>query len=452
MNRSIFRAYDIRGIADEDLDDNTVENIGKAYGTLMQGKEVVIGMDNRKSSPRIKAALIKGLLSTGCKITDIGTTITPIFYFARYYYNIEGGIMITASHNPAQFNGFKVCKGKHTMFGEDIQNLANIAEANQFIQGPGSIEEKDVFQEYLEMLKQKIQLKKKFKIVIDCGNGTASLFAQKAFENWDCEVIPLYCDSNPDFPNHQPDPVKEKNMIDLIAKVKETNADLGVGFDGDGDRIGAVDNKGNIRWGDELLVLFFREMLAKNPGEKCIIEVKCSQSLVDDAKAHTGKIIFYKTGHSLIKDKMLKENALLTGEMSGHMFFRDEFYGADDAFYATGRLLRILDNTDKTFVELFDDVPKYYATPELRPYCSDEKKFEIVKELVPYFKEKYDVIDVDGARVLFDNGWGLIRVSNTQPALIVRCEGRTPKDLEEIKDIIFSKLKEYPEVDFEKEE
>lgn len=451
MNKTIFRAYDIRGIAETDLTDEVVEKIGKAYGTLMQGKDIIVGMDNRNSSPRIKNTIIKALLSTGCNVMDIGVVTSPIFYFARHHYNTEGGIMITASHNPAEYNGLKIGKGKHTMFGDEIMQLGALAENGNFIEGEGKLEEKDVFPEYMQMLKEKIQLKKKFKVVIDCGNGTASLFAQKVFEAWGCEVIPLYCDSDPAFPNHEPDPVKEKNMIDLVAKVLETGADLGIGFDGDGDRIGAVDNSGKIRWGDELLVLFFRELLAKHPGENCIIEVKCSQALVDDVEAHSGKVIFYKSGHSLIKDKMVKENAKLTGEMSGHMFFRDEFYGADDAFYATGRLLRILDNTDKKFAELFEDVPKYFITPELRPYCPDDKKFEIMKELVSYFKEKYDVIDVDGVRVLFDNGWGLIRVSNTQPALIVRCEGKTSEALQEIKKVIFSKLKEYPEVKLEEE-
>ena len=442
----MFREYDIRGIADKDLTDDVVIRIGQAYGTYMKGGDVVVGRDNRLSSPRIHKALIKGLLSTGCKIIDIGMTISPIFYYARILYKIDGGIIITASHNTFEFNGFKVCKGVHTIYGEQIQELLKLTQAGQFLAGQGEIVKKDPTSDYEKVLKEKIQLNNKLKVVIDCGNGTASLFATKIFENWGCEVIPLYCESDGSFPNHQPDPVKEEYIQDLIAKVEETGADVGFGFDGDGDRLGAVDDKGNIIWGDMLQVLYFRELLAKKPGETCIIEVKCSQSLYDDVEAHGGKPIFYKTGHSLIKAKMMKEDALITGEMSGHMFFRDEFYGTDDALYAAGRLLRIIDQSGKKLSELFNDVPKYYATQEMRPECADDKKFKITEELVKYFKSKYKVVDVDGARVLFDDGWGLIRTSNTQPALIVRAEGKTPEALDRIKKILEDKLKEFPDI------
>ena len=447
INPTIFREYDIRGMADKDLTDDVVELLGKAYGTFINGGNIVIGRDNRLSSNRIRNALVRGLLSTGCTITDIGLTISPAYYYTIAKYNYDGGMMITASHNPSEFNGFKVNKGWTTIYGEDIQKLRKIIELGKFLKGEGKIIQKDTKDEYINEVASKIKLKKKFTVVVDCGNGTCSLFAPKVLAKLGCDVIPLFCESDGTFPNHLPDPVKY--VDDMIKAVKEHKAGLGLGFDGDCDRIGAVDDKGNVIWGDMMLILFFRELLEKHPGAKCIIEVKCSQALVDDVKAHGGVPILYKTGHSLIKAKMLEENALLTGEMSGHMFFKDEYYGYDDALYAAGRLLRILSLTDKKFSEMFDDAPKYYSTPELRPYCPDEKKFDIVKKIVEDFKKQYEVIDVDGARVVFKDGWGLVRSSNTQPALIVRCEGKTPKALERIKKIIFGKLKEFPEVKLE---
>jgi phosphomannomutase/phosphoglucomutase len=450
INHNIFREYDVRGVSDEDLTDDVVELFGKAYGTYMKGAPVIVGHDNRLSSERIKKVLIKGLLSVGCDVIDIGLTISPIFYFARIFYKIDGGIMITASHNPKEYNGFKVCKGEHTIYGEEIKKIGQMMEQGNFIKGDGKIVKKDSVEEYKKVLKQKIKLDKKLKVVLDCGNGTASLFATKVLKDWGCEVIPLYCESDGNFPNHIPDPVKLEAAQDLIAKVKETKADIGIGIDGDGDRIGVVDEKGNMLWGDMLLILYFREFLAAHPKEKAIIEVKCSQALYDDIVAHGGRPMFYKTGHSLIKAKMIEENILLAGEMSGHMFFKDEFYGTDDALYAAGRLLRILSKTDKKLSELLADAPKYYSTPELRLYCPDEEKFEITKKLVDYFKQKYEVIDIDGARILFDNGWGLVRSSNTQPALIVRAEGKTEEELEKIKKILFDKLREFPSIKLDK--
>lgn len=449
INKYIFREYDVRGIADEDLSDDVVELFGKAYGTYMKGTDIILGRDNRLSSERIKKALIRGLLSTGSNIIDVGLTLSPIFYYTRILYGIDGGLMITASHNPAEYNGFKVCKGPHTIYGEEIQKLREIMERNKFIKGKGKLITKDPLPEYKKILQEKIQLKKKMKVVVDCGNGTGSLFVPEILENWGCKVIPLYCKSDGHFPHHLPDPVKKEFLKDLIAKVKENKADLGLGFDGDVDRIGAIDEKGNIIWGDMLLILYFREILEKHPGATCLVEVKCSQALYEDVAAHGGKPLFCKTGHSLIKKRMIEENALCAGEMSGHMFFKDEFFGTDDAIYAAGRLLRILSRTDKKLSELFDDVPKYYATPEMRPLCPDKDKFKIVEEIVKYFKAKYKVIDIDGARVLFEDGWGLVRASNTQSALIVRCEGKTPEALRRIKEIIFDKLREYPLVKLE---
>jgi phosphomannomutase/phosphoglucomutase len=446
INQNIFREYDIRGLADEDLRDDVVELLGKAYGTYMKGTPVIVGHDNRLSSERIKQALVKGLTSTGSDVIDIGLTLSPIFYFSRILYKNDGGMMITASHNPKEYNGFKICRGEHTIYGEEIKKIGQIAEKGEFITGQGKVTKKDPTLEYRKVLKEKIKLAKKLKVVLDCGNGTASIFAPQILKDWGCEVIPLHCTSDGNFPNHTPDPVKVESAQDLIKKVKETKADLGIGIDGDGDRIGVVDEQGNMIFGDILLILYYREFLAKHAPAKAIVEVKCSQALHDDIIAHGGKPMFYKTGHSLIKAKMSEEGVLLTGEMSGHMFFKDEFYGTDDALYAAGRLLRILSQTDKKLSELLQDVPKYYSTPEMRLYCPDEEKFDITKKLVNYFKQKYEVIDIDGARIIFDDGWGLIRSSNTQPALIVRAEGKTPESLVRIKKVLFDKLREFPSV------
>ncbi|HAA81630.1 MAG TPA: phosphomannomutase, partial [Thermoanaerobacter sp.] len=310
-----------------------------------------------------------------------------------------------------------------------------IAEKGEFEEGTGNVKYAYPINSYINMIKEKVKLgDRKLKVVVDCGNGTGSYFYPDVIYNLGCEVYPLYCESDPTFPNHFPDPVKEENLKDLIEEVKRVNADLGIAFDGDGDRIGVVDDKGNVIWGDMLMILYWREIMKKHPGADAIVEVKCSQALVEEIERLGGKPIFFKTGHSLIKAKMKELGAVFTGEMSGHMFFADEYYGFDDAAYAAARLLRILSNTDKSLSELLADVPKYPATPEIRLECDDEKKFDVVKGVTEYFKEKgYNIIDVDGARVLFDGGWGLVRASNTGPELIVRCEAKTEEKLEAIK-------------------
>lgn len=451
MNKDIFREYDIRGLADKDLNPKNVELIGKAYGTYLQGKnikKVVVGRDNRATSEEYQNAITKGLLSTGCDVIDIGLVISPIFYYATVKLEIDGGVMITASHNPKEYNGFKLAYGSgSTIYGEEIQKIYRLIEKGDFARDKGGqVTKKDIVGDYYKMLKEKIDLPKKLKVVIDCGNGTASLFATKALESWGCEVVELYCKSDSNFPNHQPDPVKIEYVQDLIKKVKEEKADLGIGFDGDGDRIGVVDEKGEIIWGDQMMVLFFKEVLEKYPGMDCIIEVKCSQALVDMVKKFGGNPIFYKTGHSLIKAKMKELGTKFTGEMSGHIFFADDHYGYDDAIYAAGRLLRIIAQSGQTMSELLADVPKYYSTPEVRVPTSDEDKFDVVGKAVKYFKENYEVEDIDGARVFFPDGWGLIRASNTQPALVVRAEAKTPEQLEEYKNILEKQLTSHPSV------
>ncbi len=419
---------------------------------------MVVGRDNRLSSEDIFNNLTGGLLSVGCNVIDIGLSLSPIvYYISRFYLKTNGGVMITGSHNPTEFNGFKLVAEKGCIYGKEIKKVQKIIEQEDFSQGRGKLKSQDFSLSYLKMIKNKIKLgPKKLKIVLDCGNGTASLFAPKLLGELGAEVIPLYCQSDGNFPNHLPDPTKIDYVQDLILKVKEEKADLGLGVDGDADRLGAIDEKGNIIWGDQMMILFSREILKKYPKAKIIIEVKCSQGLYEDVASHGGIPIFWKTGHSLIEAKMHQEKALLTGEMSGHMFFGDEYYSYDDALYAAGRLLRILSNTEKTFSQMFADTPKYYSTPELRPFCPDDKKFDITTSIVKDFKEKYGdkVIDIDGARVVFEDSWGLVRTSNTQPALIVRAEGKTPEALEKIKKIISDEISKYKEVklDWEKQD
>lgn len=437
INPEIFREYDIRGIADRDLEPRAVRRLGQTLGTyfLQKGKkEAILGRDNRSSSPRIREDLLAGILSTGCNVTDIGIVVTPMFYYSAILYGINSGVMITASHNPPEFNGMKVLLGPSTIYGEEIQHLLKMAQDGQFVSGSGEVITRSPAQAYIDMISSKIRLgPRKLRVVIDSGNGTASLFACDLFSKLGCDVVPLYCESDPSFPHHFPDPVKPQNLTDLIQKVKETRADLGIAFDGDADRIGVVDDQGNIIWGDKLMALFWREILPRYPGSTAIIEVKCSQALVEEVERLGGRPMFYRTGHSLIKAKMRELGAVFTGEMSGHMFFADEYFGYDDALYAAARLLRILSNTDESLSSMLATVPAYPATPETRVRCPDAVKFDVVARVKEHFKDRLPVIDVDGARVLFDSGWGLIRASNTGPELVLRAEARTKESLEAIK-------------------
>lgn len=451
INPQIFRQYDIRGVAERDLTNETVELLGKAFGTYVKksgSSKVLVGRDNRLSSSRLRDAITRGLLTAGCDVSDIGLVVTPMLYYSRVHFGIDGGVMITGSHNPPDENGFKIALGSGTIYGDEIQKLKDIMVTGNFTSGPGRLEELDMVSPYLAMLKDKIRLgPRKLKVAVDCGNGTASLFAQQILEAWGCEVIPLYCESDGSFPNHQPDPVKTANLAELRKAVVENNADAGLAFDGDADRIGVVDESGGIIWGDLLMCLYWREIMAKHPGAQAIIEVKCSQTLVDEVVRLGGRPFFYKTGHSLIKAKMKEIGAIFTGEMSGHMFFADEFYGFDDAYYAAGRLLRVLSNSQEPLSKILAEVPKYYSTAETRVPCPDQDKFKVVHGMVEQFKREYEVIDVDGLRVLFGDGWGLVRASNTQPVLVARCEAKTPKGLQRICDTMQEALAGFPEVE-----
>jgi phosphomannomutase/phosphoglucomutase len=452
----MFREYDIRGVVERDLTPDVAEAIARAYAAHLRSRTpgsgspipVVVGQDNRESSPSMSGAVMRGLVASGCHVIDLGIVITPVFYFARVHYGIDGGIMITASHNPPEFNGFKLARGFGTMYGEEIQEIRRRAETHDFPSGIGNAEKRNAIPAYRAMLQEKLKLgPRRLRVVVDCGNGTASLVAPDVLEALGVEVIRLYCESDPRFPNHHPDPVQPENLRDLIATVRRERADLGIGLDGDGDRIGVVDDRGEIIWGDILMILFWREILPRYPGTVGIVEVKCSQALYDEIVRLGGRPTFYKTGHSLIKAKMKEVGAVFTGEMSGHMFFADEYYGYDDAVYAAARLLRILSHTDQTLSALLTDVPRYHVTPEVRVDCSDEVKFDVVRQLTERFKkEGYQVIDVDGARILFAHGWGLIRASNTQPALVLRAEAMTTEGLEGVKHILAEALGRFREV------
>lgn len=449
MNPGMFREYDIRGIAGKDMTEDDVFLIGKGVGTFIRehGRtKLTVGRDCRLTSDLYSEKVIEGLLSTGCDVIDIGVCPTPVLYFSIQHFNQEGGVMVTASHNPGEYNGFKLCIDLDSIHGKDIQKILGIIKEKSFVTGNGSLSTADAVTPYLEFVENNITLAGPIKVGIDAGNGTAGVVAVPLLKKLNCEVYDIYCDMDGTFPNHEADPTVEKNMQDLIALVKEKRLDIGIGYDGDGDRIGVVDEKGKIVYGDKLMIIFAREILSRKPGATFISEVKCSKTMYDDIEKHGGRAIMWKTGHSLIKKKMKEENAELAGEMSGHMFFADRYFGYDDATYASCRLLEILTKTGKKISELLSDVPRTYTTPEIRVECPDDKKFVVVQKITDYFRERYNVIDIDGVRVLFEDGWGLVRASNTQPALVLRFEALSESRLSEIRKLVESTLADIQKV------
>jgi len=445
MNPEIFREYDIRGIVNKDLTDQDVILIGKAFGTYLQSENrssVSVGMDCRLSSETYKRLLIEGLIATGCDVVDIGVCPTPLLYFSIRHLKREGGIMVTASHNPPEYNGFKLCSGYDTLFGGQIQKVRQIIESDSFAEGRGNLETADVVTPYQRFVEDNIRLVKPLRVGIDAGNGPAGVVAAPIMRNLGCEVFELYCEMDGNFPNHEPDPTVEKNMQDLIRLVLEKDLDVGIGYDGDGDRIGVIDDNGHIIWGDQLMIIYARDILTRKPNATFIAEVKCSKTLYDDIEKHGGRAVMSKTGHSLIKQKMKEVKAELAGEMSGHMFFADRYFGYDDAVYASCRLLEILAAAGKSIPELLSDVPKTYTTPEIRVPCPDDRKFQVVRDVTEYFRQRYDIIDIDGVRILFEDGWGLVRASNTQPVLVLRFETLSEERLSEIQSMVGSVLSE----------
>ena len=432
----IFREYDIRGLAEEELTTKNVRAIGHAFGTILQRNGVTrttVGGDVRNSSPRIMADIAWGLNAAGLDVTDIGTVMTPTFYYSLYSEGVGGGVMVTGSHNPKEFNGLKLALGKATLYGSEIQEVLSIIRDDGFYtaEKPGSVGHGDVKAAYLDMLGERLALgPRRLNVVADAGNGTAALFIEPFLRRLGVDYTLLFATPDGRFPNHHPDPVKRENLVDLIRTVRETGADIGVGFDGDADRLGVVDEKGEVIWGDILMALYWQEILPKHPGAEAIVEVKSSQALVDEIRRLGGKPVFWKAGHSLIKAKMRELNALFAGEVSGHMFFADEVFGFDDSFYAAGRILRILSNTDKSLSELVAPLPHYYSTAETRIACPDDIKFGVIDTIREEALKDYEAITVDGVRILYPDGWGLVRASNTQPVIVARAEGCTPEALE----------------------
>jgi len=444
VNPNIFREYDIRGRVPEELNRETAYRLGQCFGAYYQSfgaKRISLGRDCRLSSPELRQGVTEGMMDAGIHVIDVGMVPTPLLYFSLHHLDVDGGIQITGSHNPPEYNGFKICLGKTTIYGEEIQKLRKIGESGSFPKGKGSVEAKEVIQPYGEEILKRIRSGQVArKVVLDAGNGVAGLVAPELYSRMGIEVEKLFCEPDGRFPNHHPDPTLPENLKHLIQKVSDTSADLGIAFDGDADRIGVVDRKGKILWGDQLMIIFSRDLLKRHPGAKIIGEVKCSQVLYEDIRKNGGVPIMWKAGHSLIKGKMKEEGALLAGEMSGHLFFAERYFGYDDAIYAGARLLEILTTENKELEELLAGVPTLVSTPEIRIDCPDDQKFQIVADLASEFKRQYQVIDVDGARVVFKGGWGLIRASNTQPVLVLRFEAEDQSTLQEIQKIFMDKL------------
>jgi phosphomannomutase / phosphoglucomutase len=447
MNPAVFREYDIRGLAEKDFDADFALLLGKVHGTAiadMGGTKVAVGRDCRTTSDPYAESVIAGLVSAGLHVYDIGVCPTPLLYFSLFHLDVDGGIQVTASHNPSEYNGFKICLGKETLHGQQIQDIRARMERNEVREkAGGKMARYEIVPPYHQYLLADVpQLARPLKVVIDAGSGVGGPVAPPIFKQLGCAVWEIACTPDADFPFHHPDPTVPENLAMLIEKVKQEKADLGIAYDGDADRIGAVDEKGNILWGDELLILFSRDVLKRHPNAIIISEVKCSQRLYDDIAKNGGRPIMWKAGHSLLKAKMKETQALLAGEMSGHMFFKERYFGYDDAIYASLRLVEILAKSAGPLSALLADLPQCVSTPELRVDCPDDRKFLLAKKATEYFRQHYDVIDIDGVRVQFPDGWGLIRASNTQPALVLRFEAKSAAKLKEYRALVEDKLDE----------
>ncbi len=436
LRKEIFREYDIRGIAGKDLTDETVELLGLGIGTMMSRrgkKNIALGRDCRPSSDQFRDALLKGLTATGLSVTDIGVVPTPLLYYSIHHLESEGGVMITGSHNPPEYNGFKTCIGHDSVYGAQIQEIRGFIEAHDLVRGKGTVSSADVLPHYKKLLLEQFCFPRRIRVAMDCGNGTACLIAPDIIADLDCEVTPLFCEMDGTFPNHHPDPTVVENLSDLQKAVRTDGLELGIAFDGDADRIGVISDKGDVVYGDMLLALYAREILKRKPGATFISEVKCSMNLFRDIEKHGGRAIMWKTGHSLIKAKMKEEKADLAGEMSGHMFFADRYFGYDDAIYAACRLLELLSRSTDSLSQMLEDMPPTFVTPEIRVQCDDDRKFDVVEKVKAQFRRDYEVIDVDGARIVFPHGWGLVRASNTQDVLVMRFEADSEQSLDDIR-------------------
>jgi phosphomannomutase/phosphoglucomutase len=436
----IFREYDIRGIAGEDLTSDTARLIGRGYAAFLREQAstgaIAVGRDNRPSGEELQSALVDGLTESGLDVVDVGVIPTPVGYWAQHTLDVAGGIVVTGSHNPPEYNGFKLGLGTKSLWGGQIQQIRGFIERGNFPEGSGRVRHEAVIDRYLDDVVERIgPIERTVHVVADCGNGAGSLVVPELFRRLGVHAECLFCESDGTFPNHHPDPTVEKNLKDLIRTVTSRGAELGIGFDGDADRLGIIDDIGEIIWGDYLLILYARDVLERGGrGQSIIFDVKCSQALPDAIKRAGGIPVMWRTGHSLIEEKMHETHAPVAGEMSGHMFFAEGYYGFDDALYGAARLLRIVADAGKSVRQLLADVPRFVSTPELRVQCPDERKFAVVESAKQHFGRKYDVIDIDGVRVQFGEGWGLLRASNTQPVLVLRFEARTEVELSRIRE------------------
>lgn len=442
---SVFREYDVRGLIGSELTPELAYHLGRAIGTLMRERSLrgaMVGRDCRPSGVAFAEQTARGFAESGIDVADIGMVATPTQYFSMHHHKAGGGVQVTGSHNPPEFNGFKISLGGTTAHGADIQRIRELVESEAYATGQGSVRKSPIDDAYLSFLADNLRLgSRKLRVVVDSGNGMGGLIAPTLYRKLGCEVIELYSEPDGTFPHHHPDPTLPETLVDLRKKVLETSADLGIAFDGDADRIGVIDDKGEIIWGDKLMILLSRAVLKAAPGATILGEVKCSQTLYDDITKHGGNAVMWKTGHSLIKAKMLETGALLAGEMSGHIFFKHRYFGFDDATYAGGRLLEIISASDAPLSQMLAGVPTTFATPELRVDCPDDEKFKVVSRAQAHFAKTHAVSTVDGARIQFPDGWALIRASNTQPVLVTRFEAATASRLAEIRSFVESELR-----------
>lgn len=434
----IFREYDIRGLVDEEVTPDLARALGRAMATFV-GRErgtdaptIALGRDVRPSSDALHDALVEGLTASGANVKDVGVVPTPVLYYACKRFETDAGIMLTASHNPPEYNGFKLNWRDLPLSGEEIQAVKDLIVADDLAEGDGSVEETPLTDEYCDMIAEKVEVKPGLKAVVDPANATGALFACDLLERIGVEVVRLYCEVDGTFPNHHPDPTVDRYVGDLMAKVVETGADLGIGLDGDCDRIGAVDHTGRLVRGDQLTAIFARSQLERTPGETILFDVKSSRALPEDIVKHGGKPLMWKTGHSLAKKKMIEEDLVFGGEMSGHLFFFHDYWGFDDAIFAAARLCEIVSKSDASLAEMVDSLGQYASTPEIRIETTEEKKWEIVEDAVAHFGERYDTVDIDGVRVSFPAGWALLRPSNTQPVVVARAEATSEAELDGI--------------------
>src|SRR5689334_6186180 len=451
LNPHIFRAYDVRGRVGSDINPEVFGLVGRAYGTLIRrhaGRTVAIGQDNRESSGGLKAAFIEGVRAAGLDVVDIGEVTTPMLYFATAHWKLDGGANITGSHNPVDYNGVKmVHPGAAPLSEDEIQQLRRLIETGDLEQGHGAATPRSPRDDYFATVTRLVQPRRRLRVVADAGNGIAGIYGPELLRRIGCEVIELHCESDGRFPNHLPDPEDPANVVDLQAKVVEVGADLGLAWDGDADRVGVIDERGHRHEADLVLALLARDLLQRHAGAKIVFDVKCSQSLVDDIERHGGQPVMWKTGHSHLKRKMRDDKILLGGEVSGHMFFAEGYYGVDDGLLAACKIVDIVAGESGPASRLFDSIEHRHATPELKAPCPDDKKFPLIDELVRELKQRYQTIDIDGARVLFpDGGWGLVRASNTNPYLTLRFEGRSEAQIDAMKRVIYDALRRYPYV------